>query len=88
MTYATIKRPPQDEASYTKAAPYAVIAALREGKNRVVTSGMIGAVSDTIEFANSNGYSVSMIRGDDPADFGGIMSLTGVFYIRRDGDKI
>lgn len=85
MNYVTIKCPPPDNTSYAVTTLKNVIAALREGKSRVVALGIIGAFSDAVEFANANGYHVSFMRCTDPSDPGGIMSMIGTFYFRRDG---
>ncbi len=83
MNYSTIKNPPKNEGSYKKTTPENLMVLLQEGVDHIVTSGLIGSVSDAIEFSNAKGYQVSMMRCDDPSDPGGIMSMTGTFYFHR-----
>ena len=83
MNYTIIKNPPKDESSYIKTTPKKLMVLLQEGADRIMTSGLIGSVSDAIAFSNSKGYQVSMMRCDDPSDPGGIMSMSGTFYFRR-----
>jgi hypothetical protein len=83
MNYSIIKNPPKNEGGYIKTTTENLMARLQEGAGRIMTSGTIGSVSDAIAFANSKGYQVSMMRCDDPADPGGIMSLTETFYFHR-----
>jgi hypothetical protein len=83
MNYSTIKNPPKNESDYIKTSPENLMVLLKQGAARIMTCGMIGAVSDAISFSNSNGYQVSMMRHDDPSDPGGIMSMSGTFYFHR-----
>jgi len=83
MSYTTIQNPPRDASSYTKATPEKLMGLLQEGTDRIVISGMVGALDDAIAFSDSKGYHVSMTRCDDPSDPGGAMSLVGTFYFRR-----
>jgi len=84
MNYTITKNPPKDESSYIKTTPENLMVLLQEGKDRIMTFGPIGSVSEaTISFSKSEGYQVSMMRCDDPADPGGIMSMSGTFYFRR-----
>jgi hypothetical protein len=92
MNYLEIKIKPKNEADYIKTPPHdqrerfveSLMALLQQGALQIKTGCIpITWATEAIEFSNSNGYKVMMIRSNDPSDPGGIMSTLGHFYFHR-----